>query len=147
MYVPNFSAKDSEGRVQVELQNIGSISSAYFVSVSEWSDGLQTPGPAASLSLQSGESRNVTIRLYTVGEEALLSQFVTVQVVHGSTAEIFDTRTIEFDVSKTVIDCGAQCGDLVDDGDANRFDKLNVICIVFVQESIAIEFYVPIFIK
>ena len=66
----------------------------------------------------------MTIRLYTVGQEALLNQFVTVQVVHGSTAEIFDTQTIEFDVSKMVIDCGAQCGDLVDDGDANRFDKM-----------------------
>ena len=123
MDVPIFSAKDNEGRVQAQLQNTGSISSAYFVSVVEWSEGLEKPGVAQSLSLAAGEAKNVTIRLYTVGENALSNQFITMQVYHATTAEIFDVKTLEFNVSKTIIECWPQCGDLSEAGQSNRLSK------------------------
>eukprot|EP00400_MALV-I_sp_L67-5_P001048 gene1048-1000_t len=122
MEIPNFEAGTDDGRILMSVQNIGSLSSDYMVAVTECSEGL-AQGPSASVSLAANQSRNVSIALDTDLEDPIFLGECSAEIRHSTTGEVFDTKTVTFNVSKTQYNRGAQEGDLVMAGASGFYSR------------------------
>ncbi len=118
--ISNFAAKSREGKMNITVINVGSVTADYSVSITNCTAGL-LPGPAGQISLSPLESKMVMIELETSSDTALNGACGA--TLQNSVGDVLVTKMVAFNVSKTAVVKGAQEGELADDGETGLYKR------------------------